>query len=64
MFEGTKEEEDVTQPYTSEYINSIKGGFKYLTEPFQIQIFDLTNKQVHFLMTMFQFPKTSCELEN
>lgn len=48
-FHGTVDEDETARKYTSEYINTIKGGFKYLTEPFKIETFELNNKQVCFL---------------
>lgn len=48
-FCGTSDEDEITRKYTSEYIKTIKGGFKYLTESFKIETFELNNKQVCFL---------------
>ena len=48
-FCGTVDEDETTRKYTSEYIKTIKGGFKYLTESFKIETFELNNKQVWFL---------------
>lgn len=46
--------EETVEPYTTEKLSRIPGGYKPLTEPFQVMTVDFNNLQVMIFFTCFK----------